>query len=277
MGWCFVANGASFAAVLLALLTLNTAKLTASVRVHHGARQLRDGLAYARRMPEILAPLCMMALIGTFTYEFEVSLPLFARGPLQGGATTYSWLMGAFGLGAVLGGIYCTRRAQTGVPRMIRAAGLYMAAMFATACISSLAGAVILLVVVGFASIIFLTTGNSTIQIAAAPDYRGRVTALWSTAFVGSTPIGATIIGAIGAGSPRLALAIGGAACGLAAVTGLILVWRDRDLSRGLSGDMPRDPHVGSGAGSAAAQQQPERERDAVDDVSAKQPAGLAQ
>jgi MFS family permease len=233
VGWCFVANGASFAAVLLALLTLNTAKLTASVRVHHGPRQLRDGLAYARRMPEILAPLCMMVLIGTFTYEFEVSLPLFARGPLQGGATTYSWLMGAFGFGAVLGGIYCTRRAQTGVPRMIRAAGLYMAAMFATACINSLAGAAILLVVVGFASIIFLTTGNSTIQIAAAPDYRGRVTALWSTAFVGSTPIGATIIGAIGAGSPRLALAVGGAACGLAALVGLVLVWRDPDLNRG--------------------------------------------
>jgi predicted MFS family arabinose efflux permease len=178
--------------------------------------------------------------------------------------------MGAFGFGAVLGGIYCARRAQTGVPRMIRAAGLYMAAMFATACVDSLSGAVILLVVVGFASIIFLTTGNSTIQIAAAPDYRGRVTALWSTAFVGSTPIGATLIGAIGAGSPRLALAVGGAACGLAALVGLVLV-----CTR--SGDVPWDPHVGSGAGSAASQQQPERERDAIDDVSAKQPAGLAQ
>jgi MFS family permease len=228
IGWCFIANGVSFAGVLAALLTLDMSRLRPSARVAHRAHQLRDGLTYARGVPEILAPLCMMALIGTFTYEFEVSLPLFARGPLGGGATTYSWLMGAFGLGAVLGGIYCTRHAQTGVPRMIRAAGLYMAAMLATACTDSLSAAVILLVLVGFASIIFLTTGNSTIQIAAAPAYRGRVTALWSTAFVGSTPIGATIIGAIGAANPRLALIVGGAACGTAAITGIAILARIR-------------------------------------------------
>jgi MFS family permease len=232
VGWCFIANGVSFAGVLIALLTLDISRLTPSVRVAHRGRQLRDGLTYARGTPEILAPLCMMALIGTFTYEFEVSLPLFARGPLGAGATTYSWLMGAFGLGAVLGGIYCTHHAQTGVPRMIRAAAAYMAAMLATAFADSLSAAVILLVLVGFASIIFLTTGNSTIQIAAAPAYRGRVTALWSTAFVGSTPIGATIIGAIGAASPRLALIVGGAACGTAAITGVAILARTRTRTR---------------------------------------------
>src|SRR6202034_1470702 len=78
-----------------------------------------------------------------------------------------------------------------------------------------------LLTVVGFASITFLTTGNSTVQLAARPDMRGRMTALWSTAFVGSTPIGATIIGAIGDTSPRLALIVGAAACGAAAIAGL--------------------------------------------------------
>jgi MFS family permease len=226
VGWCFVANGVSFAGVLIALLSLDISRLIPSVRVAHRGRQLRDGLAYARRVPGIIAPLSMMALVGTFTYEFEVSLPLFARGPLGGGATTYSWLMGAFGLGGVLGGIYCTRYAQTGVPRMIRAAGLYLAAMLATAFTGSLPAAVILLVLVGFVSIIFVTTGNSTIQLAAAPAYRGRVTALWSTAYVGSTPIGATIIGAIGAASPRLALIVGGAACGVAAVTGIAILAR---------------------------------------------------
>jgi MFS family permease len=228
VGWCFIVNGVSFAGVLAALLTLDISRLLPSVRVPHRAHQLRDGLTYALGIPDILAPLCMMALIGTFTYEFEVSLPLFARGPLGGGATTYSWLMGAFGLGAVLGGIYCTRRAETGVPRMIRAAGVYMAAMFATACADSLSAAVILLVLVGFASIIFLTTGNSTIQIAAAPAYRGRVTALWSTAFIGSTPIGATIIGAIGTANPRLPLIVGAAACGVAAITGIAILVRAR-------------------------------------------------
>jgi MFS family permease len=232
IGWCFVANGVSFGGVLVALLTLDTSRLTTGDRVARRAHQLREGLAYSRQVPEILAPLCMMALIGTFTYEFEVSLPLFARGPLAGGATTYSWLMGAFGLGSVLGGAYSTRHAQTGVPRMIRAAVLYMLAMFATAFTASVVAAVLLLLVVGFASITFLTTGNSTIQIAAPPAYRGRVTALWSTAFVGSTPIGATIIGAIGASSPRLALAVGGAACGAAAITGFVVLSHSRTGTR---------------------------------------------
>jgi Transmembrane secretion effector len=140
--------------------------------------------------------------------------------------------MGAFGLGSVLGGVYSTRHAQTGVPRMIRAAVLYMLAMFATAFTVSAVAAVLLLLVVGFASITFLTTGNSTIQIAALPAYRGRVTALWSTAFVGSTPIGATIIGAIGANSPRLALAVGGAACGAAVITGFVILAHSRTGTR---------------------------------------------
>lgn len=240
VGWCFVLNGLSFAGVLAALLTLDRSQLRTGVRVERHARQLREGLAYARRIPDILTPLCMMALIGTFTYEFEVSLPLFARGPLAGGATTYSWLMGAFGFGSVLGGIYSTRHAKTGVPRMIRAAVLYMLAMFATACTGSLVAAVLLLLVVGFASIIFLTTGNSTIQLAAAPPYRGRVTALWSTAFIGSTPLGATIIGAIGAGSPRLALAVGGVACGAAALTGIAILARLRTGTRPI-------PHLARG------------------------------
>jgi predicted MFS family arabinose efflux permease len=236
LGWCFVVNGVSFVGVLAALLTLDTSQLRTGDRIEHRAHQLRDGLAYARGVPDILAPLCMMALIGTFTYEFEVSLPLFARGPLAGGATTYSWLMGAFGLGAVVGGIYSTRHAQTGVPRMIRAAVLYMLAMLATSYTDSVPAAGLLLLLVGFASILFLTTGNSTIQLAAAPTYRGRVTALWSTAFVGSTPIGATIIGAIGTSSPRLALAVGGAACGAAALIGIAILAH----SRAATGLIPR-------------------------------------
>ena len=76
-----------------------------------------------------------------------------------------------------------------------------------------------------------MTTGNSTVQLAARPDMRGRMTALWSTAFIGSTPIGATIIGAIGAASPRLPLIVGAAACGAAAITGFALLARARDTT----------------------------------------------
>jgi predicted MFS family arabinose efflux permease len=197
-----------------------------SVPVPRVRGQLRQGLAYARTVPEILAPISMMVLVGTFTYEYEVSLPLFARGPLHGGATTYSLLIAAFGFGSVAGGLYCIRHPQTGMPRMIRAAILYAAAMLATALTSQTYLAVVLLIVVGVASITFLTTGNSTIQIAARPDMRGRVIALWSTALVGSTPIGATIIGAVGDTAPRAALILGAAACAAAAVVAATILHR---------------------------------------------------
>jgi MFS family permease len=76
-------------------------------------------------------------------------------------------------------------------------------------------------VLVGAASVTFLTTGNATIQLASKPSYRGRVTALWLMAFVGSTPIGAPIVGALSdAAGPRYALALGAAACLAAVVVG---------------------------------------------------------
>lgn len=228
IGWCFVANAASFVAVICSLLTLDVSQLHPSAPAQRVRGQLREGLAYARTVPDILAPVCMMVLVGTFTYEYEVSLPLFARGPLHGGATTYSLLIGAFGLGSVAGGLYCIRRPRTGVPRMIGASVLYAAAMLGTALTTRTDIAVVLLIVVGIASITFLTTGNSTIQLAARPDMRGRVVALWSTALVGSTPIGATIIGAVGDSAPRFALILGAAACAAAAAVALAILNRAR-------------------------------------------------
>jgi MFS family permease len=126
---------------------------------------------------------------------------------------------------------------------MIRAAVLYAAAMLGSALTSQTYLAIVLLIVVGVASIIFLATGNSTIQIAARPDMRGRVIALWSTALVGSTPIGATIIGAVGDSAPRFALILGAAACAAAAVVAAAILHRaarvtasdDRDRSIALS------------------------------------------
>jgi len=221
IAWCFAINAASFAAVIAALALIRASALHPSAAVVRAKGQLAEGFRYAFTRQDIFVPLLMMALIGTFTYEFEVSLPLFAQGPLAGGASGYSWLIAAFGTGSVIGGLYCLKRPATGIRRLIRASLLYAAAMAATGLAPSIAVAVPLLVVVGMASITFITTGNSTIQLAASPQMRGRVTALWSTAFVGSTPVGAAIIGAIGSASPQWAVWVGAAACVAAAVTAL--------------------------------------------------------
>lgn len=228
IAWCFAINAISFAFVLVALTVIRVSELrpVPAVKRLHG--QVRAGLAYALTVPEIRAPIAMMVLIGTFTYEFEVSLPLLAEQTLNAGAIGYSWLIGAFGLGSVVGGINCLRRPGTGTRRLRRACVLYAAAMTGAGFAPTLELAVPLLFVTGLASITFLTTGNSTIQLAARPEMRGRVTALWSTAFVGSTPIGASIIGLIGATDVRIAMWVGALACLAAIAVGTVLLTHPR-------------------------------------------------
>jgi predicted MFS family arabinose efflux permease len=172
-------------------------------------------------VPAIARPLLMMALVGTFTFEFEVSLPLLARDTFHGTDTTYSWLIGALGAGAIAGGLYAARGAPTGVTRLTRAAAAYAVAVGLAAAAPTLPTAVAACALVGAATITFLTTGNSTIQLAAEPSYRGRITALWSMALVGSTPIGSPIVGFVSDTiGPRYALLLGALACLAAVVIG---------------------------------------------------------
>jgi MFS family permease len=221
IGWCFVVNAVSFTFVIASLLSLDTSRLHQIPPVPRAPGELRDGLRYAAHVPEIARPLLMMALVGTFTFEFEVSLPLLAQTTFHGGDTAYSWLIGALGAGAVVGGLYAARSARTGVQRLTWAALGYAITVGLLAAAPTMPAAVAACVLVGAASVTFLTTGNATIQLASEPRYRGRVTALWSMAFVGSTPIGAPIVGALSdVAGARYALALGAAACLAAVVAG---------------------------------------------------------
>ena len=218
IGWCFIVNAVSFMFVIVSLLGLDVGALHQIPPVPRARGQLREGLRYAASIPAIARPLLMMALVGTFTFEFEVSLPLLARNTFHGGDIAYSWLIGALGAGAVAGGLHAARSARTGVARLTSAAFFYAIAVGLVAAAPTMATAVAACVLVGAASVTFLITGNATVQLASEPRYRGRVTALWSTALVGSTPIGAPIVGALSdVAGPRYALALGAAAC-LAAV-----------------------------------------------------------
>jgi len=214
-------NAVSFSFVIASLLGLDTSRLHQIPLVPRAPGELREGLRYAAHVPEIARPLLMMALVGTFTFEFEFSLPLLARITFHGGDTAYSWLIGALGAGAVGGGLYAARSARTGVQRLTWAALCYAIAVGLLAAAPTMPAAVAACVLVGAASVTFLTTGNATIQLASEPRYRGRVTALWSMAFVGSTPIGAPIVGALSdIAGPRYALALGAVACLAAVVIG---------------------------------------------------------
>jgi MFS family permease len=222
IGWCFIINAASFLAVIGSLLMLDIGQLHSTTPTPWQQGQLRDGLLYSAGIPEIIRPLLMMALVGTLTFEFEVSLPLLATDTFQGGPNAYSWLLGAFGTGAVVGGVYAAGKSRTGVVRLGRIALFYGAAMMVLALAPTLWAAVGASALVGLTTILFLTTGNSTIQLASDPHYLGRVTALWSTALIGSTAIGAPIVGAFSdVLDPRAAIILGALACFAAGAVGL--------------------------------------------------------
>ncbi|HUH68491.1 MAG TPA: MFS transporter [Mycobacterium sp.] len=225
LGWCFVFNAASFALVAIALLCLNNTALQPAGAVPRAAGQLREGLSIARSDSNIAGPLLMMVSVGTLTYEFETSLPIFAEQTLRAGVYGYSWLTTSFGVGAVMAGVILVKWPQTGLARLIWVAAGYAAAMTLLALSPTLRAGVAAAWVVGAASIAFLTTGNSTVQLASPPRMRGRVMALWTTAFIGSTPIGAAVIGVIAHFfGGRGALAAGLAGCLAAVVAGSVVL-----------------------------------------------------
>jgi MFS family permease len=237
IGWCFVVNAVSFGFVIVSLLSLDARALHPVPPVPRGRGQLRAGLRYAVGVPAIIRPLLMMALVGTFTFEFEVSLPLLAETTFHGTGTTYSWLLAALGAGAVAGGLYAARSARIGVPRLVGAAVGFAVAMGLLAAAPTLPTAIAACVLVGVATVLFLTTGNATVQLASDPEYRGRVTALWSMALVGTTPIGSPVIGALSeVTSPRYALGLGAAACLAAAIVG---GWRRGGIRQNTRGRPP--------------------------------------
>jgi MFS family permease len=236
VGICFLLNAASFVAVVTSLLVMDRSALRPSEPEPRAKGQLRDGLAYAARTTEIAVPLVMMSLVGMLAYEFQVSLPVFATRTFHGGSEAYGFMTAAMGIGAVAGGLVTAARGRTGLRPIIVAAGGFGLAILFTALAPFIALAYLGLLFVGWASVSFVSVGNSTIQLSAKATMRGRVLSLWQLAFQGTTPIGGPVIGwVIAESNPRVGLVVGAGSCLVAAVGGASLA-RQRLSPRRASG-----------------------------------------
>ncbi len=225
-GICFLANAASFVAVVASLITMDRAALNPSPPAPRARGQLREGLAYVRRTPQLAVPLLMMAAVGCLTYEFQVTLPVMASRGLHAGAAGFGFMTAAMGIGAVAGGLGLAARGRTGLRPLVIAAWLFGVAVGLAALAPSLGFELVALALAGAASISFMATGNSTLQLTAAPSMRGRVMSLWFVAFQGSTPIGGPIIGWVMAVlGARAGLGLGAVTCVVVAAAGM-LAWR---------------------------------------------------
>jgi len=195
---CFLLNAVSYLTLITALLLMDTGRLHRADPAPRRPGQLREGLRYVKDTPAVRTPLLVMAVIGTFTYEFNVMLPVLARFTFGSDAAGFSLLMSAMGVGSVLGGLVAAAVVRPSARRMGMAGTGLGALVMLAALMPSLAATAVVMVGVGALSITFLTLANATLQLTAAPEMRGRVVALYAVAFLGSIPIGGPIMGFVG-------------------------------------------------------------------------------
>ncbi|MGE5280978.1 MAG: MFS transporter [Chloroflexota bacterium] len=214
---CFALNALSFAAMILALWRMDPAQLRTPPRAVREPGAVRAGLRYVRRTPELAVPLGLMALVGTLGLNFQVTLPLLARFSFDGGPTAYAALVSAMGAGSVAGALLTGAHGRTDA-RLIAGAALAFGLVAALAALMpSLALEIPVLALLGASAVTFAAAINSSLQLSVEPQMRGRVMALYSVVFLGSTPIGGPLVGWLSqAYDPRLALLLA-ASAGLAA------------------------------------------------------------
>lgn len=227
IGWCFVVNAVSFVAVIVALQSMDRAAIRPAPVVPRQRGLLVEGLRYVRSTPALFAALMMTAIIGTLSYNFQVTITFMAKRVFPGGSGTFGLLMALMSVGAVPASLFVAHRKRI-TSRFVNAAALVFGLMMLAAAVApNLATFAIIAVPMGASSITFISSAGALAQSRAAPEYRGRVAALFAVAFLGSTPIGGPIVGAVtqlfGA---RYGMVLGG-------VTAVVCaIWATRRLRR---------------------------------------------
>jgi MFS family permease len=231
VGPCFLVNGVSYLAVI-ASLHLIRKELTVHRTADHVDGGVLEGLRYVKRTPGLWRPLVLMGVLFMFSFNFSVLLPLLAVDSFGGGAGTFGAMMSLIGVGSLAGALLLAHNPKSGLKFLGAAAIAFGVFSIALAWAPGIALATVALIPLGVASIAFMVTANATLQTRADPAMRGRVMALFSVVFLGSTPLGAPLAGwAAQALGPRIAFSIGGLIAMIAGGVALRVVLKGRDAS----------------------------------------------
>ncbi len=229
-GWAFTLDAISYLAVIGAIWMMRTGELRQPPRTSRARGQIREGLRYVRGVRDLSMPLVMMAIVGTLTLNFAVVLPLFAERTLHGTDTTFTLLYSVLSVGSLTGALLTAHRHSLTIKGVVIASFAFGAAVLALAVMPTVAFAFPVALLVGCTSIAFMASSTAIVQVLAKPAMRGRVLALQAIVFIGSTPIGGPVIGAVcdryGA---RAGLIIGGLAAVAAGGYGWAALRRGRD------------------------------------------------
>ncbi|HEY8029645.1 MAG TPA: MFS transporter [Gaiellaceae bacterium] len=213
VGVCFLVNAISFLAVLLSLFAMRTRDFFPfeefeRPRIFAGTR---EGLAYVRRQPRMLAVLALTVVLSTFAFNFNVTLPVLAKVTLHGHGTVYGFLSAVFGAGALAGALIAASRARASTRVMVIGALVFTGAelLLAPARNEYAAGLLLFLVGAGFTA--WSANSNASMQLAAPDRLRGRIIGIYFYAFNGTGPAAGLFAGWLCArGGTELAFAIAG-------------------------------------------------------------------
>jgi MFS family permease len=239
-GWCFTLDAISYLAVLAAFFKMNPSELRTPPVATRAKAQVRAGLRYVRTVPDLWIPLVMMAVVGTLAFNFQVVLTLFVTRTFHGSIGTFTILFSVTAVGSLMGALFSARRRRVAVHDVTIASGGFGIAMLVLAVAPNLGIAFPIGLAVGWTSIAFMTASTAIVQVRADPAMRGRVLALQAIVFLGSTPIGGPLLGAIcDAYGARAGLVVGGVAALGAAGFGSLAMRRHREGAVDVAGTAP--------------------------------------
>ena len=231
---CFFLNAVSFVAVIVALAVMHTGELLRGARLVREPGQIRAGLRYAWHAPALRIPLLMMAVVSTLAYNYSVVLPLLTKSVYGRGGGAYGALSAAMGVGALAGALLMASRARPSRRLLVASTFAFGLVTVLLAVAPGYYVGMALLVLLGGAGVLFISTTNSLLQLNADDAMRGRVMSLWAVLFLGSTPIGGPLTGLLVRGfGVRWAVAVGGVAA-LATAAGAYWALRRRQLRAGV-------------------------------------------
>lgn len=230
-GWVFVINAVSFIPVLISIWALRPAEFTTYTKKAQGPGQLRAGFTYVKRRPDVLLVFAMIFLVGTFGFNFAIFTSTMAAVEFGEGPEEFGVLSSVLAIGSVTGALLAARRERPRLRTVTLAAAGFGLSTVAAALAPDVLTFAFVLIFVGFSSIQMMNTANAYVQTTTAPSMRGRVMALYLAIFVGGTPVGAPLVGAVAdAWGPRWALGVAALSGLLAAAIAAIFFLRTREI-----------------------------------------------
>ena len=241
-GWVFLVNALTFLFPALALATMRIAELYDVPRAERAGGQVREGLAYVRRRSDLIVIIVVISVVSMLTLNFQVTMAAMVRSVFAMESDAYGTVSSIFAIGSLAGALWAARRRSPRVRTVIVASFFLGVFTLVMAVMPTYPLFAVSTIPVGLCVLTVLTGANQTVQLSTAPTVRGRVVSLYMMCLLGTTPIGAPLIGRVSdAWGPRAGLAVGGVAALAASLAAV--VWARRHWHVGLAYSATR-PHL---------------------------------